>query len=73
MRKPRSAGANRGIAAVDPDDLDGLEESERARLLPELLGVSSAPSSLHYIARATDGHAPAHVFDEESGMVYVRD
>jgi hypothetical protein len=57
--------------AVDENELD---QEDLARVLTAFRGqpVYATPS-LHYVRRSADGAAPAYVFDEESGMVYILD
>jgi hypothetical protein len=61
------------VATLEPNDLEALDAAVRARLLPAFLGVKTSSRLLRYVPRSTDGMAPAWVFDEDSGMVYILD
>lgn len=65
-----------GTATIDRDELRMLEQldaEDRARVLVAFLGAGSDAASLRYVSRSPDGLAPAYVFDEETGMVYILD
>ena len=51
-----------------------LEAEDLARLLISFRGVSAPPShGLRFVRESSDGLAPAYVFDESSGMIYILD
>ena len=52
-----------------------LEQEDLARLLMSFRGVAAPPpaSALRFVRESGDGLAPAYVFDEESGMIYILD
>ncbi|MFI5244060.1 MAG: hypothetical protein ACHQQR_02460 [Gemmatimonadales bacterium] len=55
-------------------DVNEMDQEDLARVLTAFRGqpVYATPS-MHYIRRSADGAAPAYVFDDESGMVYILD
>lgn len=65
------------VAALDQDrtSVDGrLDAEDMARLLTGFRGqpISITPG-MRYVRASGDGQAPAYLFDEESGMVYILD
>ena len=61
-------------AVLDDIDVAELSDEDRARVLTTFLGVpSDAVAALHFVRGSADGQAPAYVFDEGSGMVYILD
>jgi hypothetical protein len=69
---------NEGAVAEMPLDLaDGeLADEDLARVLISFRGVvAPRPSTkaLRYVRRSDDGLAPAYMFDEDSGMIYILD
>ena len=62
------------IAAPAGDDEQELDQQDLARILGAFRGQPAyATPSMHYVRESDDGLAPAYVFDEESGMVYILD
>ena len=63
------------IADMPRDVCDGeLGEEDLARLLITFRGVvAPAAPTLHFVRSSDDGLAPAYVFDEDSGMIYIMD
>jgi len=61
-------------AVLDPLDVAALDNEDKARVMTAFLGhrAGIAPA-LHYVHAASDGQAPAYIFDDESGMVYILD
>jgi hypothetical protein len=61
-------------AVMDPLDIAGLDDADKARVLTTFLGhrTGVAPS-LHYVHATSDGQAPAYIFDDDTGMVYILD
>ena len=57
------------------DVCDGeLGEEDLARLLISFRGVVAPPeSTIRFVRRSDDGLAPADMFDEDSGMIYILD
>jgi hypothetical protein len=61
-------------AVLERPDIDALDDEDKARFLTMSLGYTgSGPSALHFVHASDDGQAPAYVFDDESGMVYILD
>jgi hypothetical protein len=61
-------------AVLECPDIDALDDEDKARFLTTFLGYSRGNSSaLHFVHASGDGQAPAYVFDDESGMVYILD
>ncbi len=61
-------------AVLDSPDIAVLDDEDKARLLTTFLGGPDATTlALHYVRASSDGQAPAYVFDDESGMVYILD
>ena len=59
-----------------PSDVsdEELAQEDLARLLITFRGVTAPKeASLHFVRRSDDGLAPAYVFDDESGMIYILD
>jgi hypothetical protein len=63
------------IADMPRDICDGeLGEEDLARVLITFRGVVAPPApTLHFVRSSDDGLAPAYVFDEDSGMIYILD
>lgn len=55
-------------------DVNEMDQEDLARVLTTFRGqpVYATPS-MHYVRRSADGAAPAYVFDDVSGMVYILD
>jgi hypothetical protein len=55
-------------------DVNEMDQEDLARVLTAFRGqpVYATPS-MHYVRRSADGAAPAYVFDDVSGMVYILD
>jgi hypothetical protein len=60
------------VAILEDPDIAALDEEDRARILTTFLGRQDG-HALHYVSASPDGLAPAYVFDDESGMVYILD
>ena len=61
-------------AVLECPDINALDEEDKARFLTTFLGHSGGrASALHLVPASSDGQAPAYVFDDESGMVYILD
>ncbi|HLA91531.1 MAG TPA: hypothetical protein VJL28_13975 [Gemmatimonadaceae bacterium] len=57
-----------------PDDLDELDDKDLARILGAFRGQPAfATPTMRYVRASDDGLAPAYVYDEETGMVYILD
>jgi hypothetical protein len=63
------------IDDAPPGFCDGeLGDEDLARLLISFRGVvAPRGSTLRFVRRSDDGLAPAYVFDEDSGMIYILD
>jgi hypothetical protein len=63
------------IADMPRDVCDSeLGEEDLARLLITFRGVvAPAAPTLRFVRSSDDGLAPAYVFDEDSGMIYIMD
>jgi hypothetical protein len=61
--------------APPPDtDESELDQEDLARVLAAFRGQPAyATPSMHYVHESADGLAPAYVFDDETGMVYILD
>jgi hypothetical protein len=63
-----------GTALLDIPDVESLDEEDRARVLTTFLGQPCyAGATWRYVQGSSDGLAPAYMYDEESGMVYILD
>jgi hypothetical protein len=61
-------------AVLECPDISALDDEDKARFLTTFLGYSGgSASALHYVRASSDGQAPAYVFDDETGMVYILD
>ena len=53
---------------------DVLDEEDLARVLGAFRGQpATATPTMRYVRASSDGVAPAYVYDEDSGMVYILD
>lgn len=67
--------SNAGTLATPPAfDGNEMDQEDLARVLTAFRGqpVYATPS-MHFVRRSADGAAPAYVFDDENGMVYILD
>ena len=61
-------------AVLECPDIDALDDEDKARFLTTFLGYSGSGRRRCTCVHASgDGQAPAYVFDDESGMVYILD
>jgi hypothetical protein len=76
MRELLSMTNDEPIATLEPPETHGgaLDTEDLARVLGAFRGqpVYSTPT-MRYVRASSDGLAPAYVFDEDSGMVYILD
>lgn len=53
---------------------DALDDEDLARILGAFRGQPAcATPTMRYVRASDDGLAPAYVYDEETGMVYILD
>lgn len=61
-------------AVLDRLDVVALDDEDKARVMTTFLGHKGGVlPGLHYVHATSDGQAPAYIFDDESGMVYILD
>ena len=61
-------------ALLDFPSIAALDDEDKARLLTTFLGGPDVTApALHYVHGSSDGKAPAYVFDDQTGMVYILD
>jgi hypothetical protein len=55
-------------------DVNEFDQEDLARVLTAFRGqpVYAMPT-MHYVRQSSDGAAPAYVFDDQTGMVYILD
>ena len=61
-------------AVLDRLDVVALDDEDKARVMTTFLGHGGAIApGLSHIHVARNSQAPAYIFADESGMVYIRD
>ena len=71
--EPRGSG-DAGPALLERPDFTAFDDEDKARLMTAFIGGLDVPLfRLHYVEAAPEGGAPAYMFDDETGMVYILD